>query len=216
MAKKQYHHGDLRQRLLETAEKILVREGVEGLTMRHLSEKVGVSHTAPYRHFADKTLLLSSVAEKGFLRLRNRLVEAAGDRGDGAVARLERISLAYVEFAVENPSFYRLMFGTEAVTHSPPPELQAAARSAFEIGIMTLKECQEEGSIRAEDPHLLTSLAWATIHGLSTLLIDRQVRSMEAQGGAHALVVGGEGDGSEDLRGMARMAIRSLLRGMKA
>jgi len=215
MPKHHYHHGDLRRRLLDEAEKILVRRGAEGLTMRRLSENAGVSHTAPYRHFADKTALLSAVAERGFRKLRDLLMRAAAAPEEGALARLEAITLAYVEFAVGNPNYYRLMFGTESLTRSPPPELQAAARSAFDIGIETFRECRDEGLLRPEDPHLLTTLAWATIHGLSTLLIDRQVRSMDPHGGVHALVAEGESGASEDLRRMVRVAIGTLLRGMR-
>jgi len=215
MPKSQYHHGDLRRRLLDDAEEILVREGGGGLTMRRLSERAGVSHTAPYRHFADKTALLSAVAERGFRILRRYLAGAAERREEGALDWLEGIALGYVDFAIAHPNHYRLMFGTESLTRSPPEELQAAARAAFDIGVEAFRECREEGILRAEDPRLLTTLAWATIHGLSTLLIDRQVRTMDSHGAVHALATDGESGAMEDPRRMVRMAIATLIRGMR-
>ena len=103
-----YHHGDLRRALLDEALRTIQHEGVEALTLRTIGLRLGVSRTALYRHFADKRALLSAVATEGFRMLRERLVEAWGA---GGVRGFNATGVAYIRFAMANPSHYRVMFG---------------------------------------------------------------------------------------------------------
>src|SRR6188472_3799943 len=105
-----YHHGNLRRGLLDEALATIRKDGVEGLTLREIGARLGVSRTALYRHFADKRALLTAVATEGFRTLRQELVSAweSGGRGDAA---FRSMGVAYVRFAVTNSSHYRVMFG---------------------------------------------------------------------------------------------------------
>src|SRR5689334_19621575 len=103
--KRSYHHGDLHSALLLTAGKMLEKEGLEALTLREVARRAGVSHSAPYRHFAEREALLAALAAEGFERLgaaQRKAAEAGGLRAMGE---------AYVAFALENPQRFRLMFG---------------------------------------------------------------------------------------------------------
>src|SRR3982751_2670167 len=105
-----YHHGNLRGALLQEALSTIRAEGVEALTLREIGARLGVSRTALYRHFADKGALLAAVATEGFRTLREQLTSAwvagAGDRD-----AFDAMGIAYIRFAIDNPSHYRVMFG---------------------------------------------------------------------------------------------------------
>src|SRR3954471_12609436 len=105
-----YHHGNLRRGLLDEALTTIRAEGVEGLTLREIGARLGVSRTALYRHFADKAALLEAVATEGFRRFRAQLLVSWEAAGHG-IAGLDAMGLAYVRFAVASPAYYRVMFG---------------------------------------------------------------------------------------------------------
>lgn len=212
-----YHHGDLRRALIETAISMINEAGTESVTMRTLSDRVGVSRSAPYRHFPDKTALLCAIAEEGFRELEGRLEEAARDTSLGALARFEQTAIAYVDFAVSNAAHYRLMFSDMILTDPPNAGLRAAAEGAFGVALRAIRACQEEGSIGAGDAVVLANISWATVHGLSVLILDRQLMATDQRGGLHALLGTSEGHGRRG--GHQRFvadAVGTLIRGMKA
>ncbi len=214
--KNQYHHGDLRSTLLEATAKIIVEEGVEKVTMRSLSQQIGVSRTAPYRHFPDKTALLCAVAEDGFDRLKTHLQMVTRDTSMDALSRFQNMAQAYVDFAVTNSAYYQLMFGKEVIATQPPPiELQAAAKSAFYEVISAIEACQKEGYMRQEDSLSLANVAWATTHGLSTLLIDGQIQTEDTIHGLHTLLVDERTHTSSNVQQIVRFAIQTLIDGMR-
>src|ERR671927_1103877 len=130
-ARRTYHHGSLRRALLDEALATIRAEGVDGLTLREIGARLGVSRTALYRHFADKRALLTAVATEGFRTLRQRLVTAweEGGRGDAA---FHEMGVAYVRFAVANPSHYRVMFGGFVDPKALDPDLASEAVGAFQ------------------------------------------------------------------------------------
>ena len=143
-----YHHGDLRQAVLQTAGKILEKEGVGALSLRELARRAGVSHNAPYRHFSDRDSLLTALAAEGFEML-----------GDALESRPRReMGEAYVEFALAHPERFRLMFGGIA-------KLERRDHRAYE-GL--LKSFADLG----EDAQYAAAAAWGLVHGLSHLLLD--------------------------------------------
>src|ERR687895_654104 len=98
-----YHHGDLPRALLREAVRVIDKEGISALTLRGVGQKVGVSRTALYRHFTDKSSLLAAVAAEGFRTLRGRLSHAWDTHGGGQQG-FEAMGVAYVRFAVGHPS----------------------------------------------------------------------------------------------------------------
>lgn len=170
-----YHHGNLRRALIDEALATIRAEGVEGLTLREIGARLGVSRTALYRHFADKRALITAVATEGFYTLRQQLVRAweEGGRDDAAFTSM---GVAYVSFAVANPSHYRVMFGGFVDPETRDPELAAEAEGAFQALVDALAALQHDGMMRGDDTLLMARYVWALVHGLAMLGIDGQLR----------------------------------------
>src|SRR5687767_9825866 len=145
-----YHHGNLRRGLLDEALATIRTEGVDGLTLREIGARAGVSRTALYRHFADKRALLAVVATEGFRTLREQLV-AAWEEGGRGPAAFEAMGVAYVRFAVANPAHYRVMFGRFVDALPREPELATEGEGAFRALVDAVAALQQEGLLRADD-----------------------------------------------------------------
>jgi len=162
-----YHHGDLRRALVEAGLRLLTEGGADSLGLREVARAVGVSASAPYRHFENRQALLAAVAREGFLRFAAALDAAGRDVPDAR--RLEAMGAAYVGFARENPQLFRLMFSPE-VSKDANSELMSAASTAYRsLAALT-------GAENPEAEREATVATWALVHGLSVLLLDDQVR----------------------------------------
>src|SRR5277367_5277496 len=129
-----YHHGDLRNGLLEAARAILEEESLAALTLRAVARKAGVSHAAPYRHFPNHEALLVELSVEGFQELRESLAEAAKAQGSES-DRIATIGAAYMRFVARRPALARLMFGGQLPNRDKFPALGAAADAiGTEIG----------------------------------------------------------------------------------
>jgi len=176
---RQYHHGDLRRALLQEALVTIRSEGVEGLTLREIGARLGVSRTALYRHFADKAALLEAVATEGFRSFREQLLAAWEAAGHG-IAGLDAMGLAYVRFAVANPAHYRVMFGGFVEPKERQTELAAEAAGALHALEGALGELQRNGLVRGEDTATMARFVWAVVHGVARFAIDGQLRDPAA------------------------------------
>lgn len=177
--RRSYHHGNLRRALLDEALATIRAEGVDGLTLRGIGARLGVSRSALYRHFADKHALLTAVATEGFRTLREQLVEAweSGGRNDAA---FRAMGVSYIRFAVSNPSHYRVMFGGFVAQPTHDPELAAEGETAFIALVNALAALQREGVMRDDDTLLMAQHVWALVHGIAMLAIDGQLRDPHA------------------------------------
>lgn len=178
-----YHHGDLRRALLDEAVRTIHTHGVEAVTLRTVGEKLGVSRTALYRHFADKPSLLAAVGREGFRLLRLALTDAWESNGRGREG-FEAMGRAYVRFAAEHRSHYRVMFGGFIESCSKDAEFIEEAKSAFQVLVDSLVEQQQLGLVRKDDPLLQARLIWSMVHGISMLVIDGQLRGEDERGEA--------------------------------
>lgn len=169
---KSYHHGNLRAELLDTALKQLHEVGVETLSLRALARNVGVSQTAPYRHFADKNELLAALATRGYQDLLSALRLAGEETDDCPRQRLIAFAHAYVEYATNNPDLFKLMFGPTLQPTEKYPELRDASRQTYGLVQEILGHGIERGIFRDQDIAYLANAAWAGIHGLATLRVD--------------------------------------------
>lgn len=175
-----YHHGDLRRTLIATALKMLRQDQAWDFTLRELARRAGVSHAAPYRHFADKRELLAEVAALGHAALQEKMQEATQRHPDDPKAQLSALGQAYVAFAVENPAHFRLMFGPELATDPRHPVLQKAADATHALMIEAVRRSAAAGLFGIEDSRIQALAAWSLVHGLAMLLIDNRVRPMPA------------------------------------
>jgi AcrR family transcriptional regulator len=169
-----FHHGNLRQALIDGALLILGKEGQGAITLREVARRAGVTHAAPYRHFDGKEALLAAVAEEGFHQLRQDM-EASGAGPGDALDRLQRYGEAYLRFALKNPAHYRLMYGPEFAHRAAHSPLQEASRRAFMLLLGGVREGQEARLVRDGDPVHVALGMWSMVHGLSLLIMDRQM-----------------------------------------
>lgn len=172
MAPAKYHHGNLRQALLNAAEKLVEQTGPEDLSLRRLAREAGVSPAAPYHHFESRQALLAALSARGFQQLGAAMRRATGRQGDGgALERLQAAGIAYVRFAVSKPALFRLMFSGFLTNRSEYGELQRSADETFDVLSELVGETRgTRPSTDTASPVALT--AWSTVHGLATLLID--------------------------------------------
>lgn len=184
--------------------------GLDKLTLRALSRRVGVSRTALYRHFADKTALLSAIGEDGFRKLTARYRRINSDPSLDALTRLHMIGTEYLEFAVKNPGQYRLMFGHEIMRQKRSPELIEAARETFNEFLPAVRAFQEERADTPKDPLSLAHLAWIVAHGLSSLMIDGQVQIIDESPGLPTLLGNEDAQPSDDVLRSKGFAVRTL------
>jgi AcrR family transcriptional regulator len=173
--KKPYHHGNLPRALIDAVLSLVSEKGVTNLTMREVARKAEVSHNAPYAHFADMEALLAAVAQEGIWLIHEILKEATEQEYEHPLEKLEALCILYVRFAVEHREYYRIMFGPHI---SNPMEHQGLIETALKViglAIGAIKECQEEGYLKPDDPGIITTFAWSTLHGLANLVAERRI-----------------------------------------
>ncbi|NJK47091.1 TetR/AcrR family transcriptional regulator [Candidatus Gracilibacteria bacterium] len=178
-SKKTYHHGDLRQALIEEAIALVTEQGISNWSLREVARRIGVSHTAPYRHFADRDALLAAVAEKGFQKMSQFLLASLENIPNQHSQKLQAIGIAYVKYAIAHPSEYEVMFRYSQNNDRQYPALTEVSTKAFTILVNVIEEGQKAGEFRQENPTQLAYVAWSMVHGLSMLLIDGQIEVPE-------------------------------------
>jgi AcrR family transcriptional regulator len=170
LAKKlSYHHGNLRGALLSAATQILEKDGVDGLSLRAMARATGVTQAAPYSHFRDKDELLAAIAEDGFQRLALQMLEDAAGRTTPR-ARIEKLILGYIRFALQNRALFRVMFGRELSNLKRFPTLAMTAGKSYALLSSALSQRNDNS-----DTALMSAGLWSLCHGLTTLLIDDRV-----------------------------------------
>ena len=172
-----YHHGNLREALLEAAQEALAESGPGALSLRDVARRAGVSPGAPYRHFADREALLAAVATDGFHAFDEALAAAGRDAPD-PLERLRRLGVAYVHFATTHPEHFRVMFGDSIPDHAKHPELDEAARAAATHLRSAVADSIGAGLLRSDRPELPALVSWALVHGLASLALDGQGREI--------------------------------------
>jgi AcrR family transcriptional regulator len=167
-----YHHGDLKRALLEAAFEMLDAEGTDGLGLRELARKVGVSPAAPYRHFRSRQALLEAVSIEGFKRFSAMMEAKQADTPEPQ--QLAAMAEAYVRFALVQPALFRLMFSQQVDKRANKALHQAAIDAYASLAKAAAREVPEAPSEGAV-------IAWAFVHGLSMLLLDDQLLGVSPQ-----------------------------------
>ncbi|QOZ78259.1 TetR/AcrR family transcriptional regulator [Bradyrhizobium sp. CCBAU 53351] len=174
-----YHHGALRDALLQAAERVLERDGLAGLTLRAVAREAGVSHAAPTHHFGDLTGLLSELAAVGF-RQFNAAMASSSDAASTPLERALARPKAYVAYAQAHPGMYGIMFRTERLDYSRP-SLHEAAEASFAglanaIGAMRQEQISEDALTLNQGAAI--ARAWSMVHGFTTLLLDGRLKDI--------------------------------------
>lgn len=162
---KPYHHGDLRNALLKAAMDVLKEGGQDAVTTRACAKRVGCAPSAVFRHFADRRALATALAVEGYKSLgqvMTRSVDAASDN-----SRMRAIGEAYIDFALQEPHLFRLMFQGDLIDLNDPELLQVSEPLLTATG--------RESGAASEDADDIAILSWAIVHGLASLAIDSQL-----------------------------------------
>jgi AcrR family transcriptional regulator len=173
---KTYHHGDLRRTLIEAGLEVLEQGGVAALELREVARRAGVSHAAPYRHFADKGAFMAALIEVGFHRLARQIEETILSVPNQPEVRLQRLASAYVHFALANPWLMREMFSGLTIEKESYSSVQDATKAVSKLFITIVEEGQSQGLVRAGNSGELASVIWSLLHGMSVLIIEGQTR----------------------------------------
>ncbi len=207
MSTKTYHHGNLREELISEAMKTLNTHGIEAITMRQLSKSLGVSKTAPYRHFQNKSALLTAVAAEGFRKMR--ILFDKFSYADDPESTLSVIMERYIAFAVTNPKLYKLMFSREIYQLHVSDELEKAATEAYSGVAATLNAIHSQ-----DDASVNINTAWALVHGLS-LLINENILTVNDHGKtAHALLSYETNPTTEQISNQVSSSIALFIKGL--
>jgi len=172
-AKDTYHHGNLRRVLLDEALAVIGEKGVGGLSLREVASRIGVSHAAPYHHFADKTALVHALAHEGMALMDAEMAAAERAAGNDPRQRLLGIGMEYVRFAVERPDYYaafnapELVAGSESDEHPEQPEEQRG--DTWGRLMAAVVACQQSGDLPQGDPVVLGVFLWSLVHGIAEL-----------------------------------------------
>jgi AcrR family transcriptional regulator len=169
-AERGYHHGNLKEALLQAALDLIAKKGAAGFTFADAARLAGVSPAAPYRHFRDRDELLSSIAQRGFEQFESALSQAWDDGRPDTVTAFERVGKAYLAFAREQPSFYSAMFES-GVALDVSAGLHTASERAFAViraAAERLAALAPQGTPRP--PALMMALhIWSMSHGIASL-----------------------------------------------
>ena len=171
MNQQTYHHGDLRNALLEAVGEIITERGIGSVSLREAARRAGVSHAAPAHHFGDKQGMLTAFATRGFREFGERMQGAADAVADeGPMAQLQAIGVEYMRFAVERKPFFEVMFRSEMHDHDDK-EMVAVSKGSFGV-LMRVVESVSAEELGGADPLHVAMAAWAKVHGLATLWLD--------------------------------------------
>jgi AcrR family transcriptional regulator len=167
-AKRPYHHGNLKQALLDAALDLIRTKGAEAFTLREAARLAGVSHSASYRHFRDKNDLLAAVAAEGYNRLTDEMLKAA-EPGESAYERFRLIATGFIQFALRNPDHFRVIFDTPR--RYEYPEANEAGDRAFGTLIRHVEECQAASLLQQGNSRMLALMFLGTVVGVAKLAI---------------------------------------------
>jgi AcrR family transcriptional regulator len=174
-ARDNYHHGDLKNALIKAGADLLSKEGVNALSLRRVAQKAGVSHAAPYAHFADKQALIAAISTEGYRDLYERIAQVAEQYRQDPLRRLVESSWAYVQYALDEPGHFKVTLSGFVEKEQDYPAFVETAQQTFGLVVSIVEQCQEEGILRKGPTGLSAVAVWSLIHGFITLLLENQI-----------------------------------------
>ncbi|HCM39040.1 MAG: hypothetical protein A2070_03505 [Bdellovibrionales bacterium GWC1_52_8] len=171
-----YHHGDLRNALIEAGIRLLRKVDANKLSLRAVAKEAGVSHAAPYRHFPDKNTLLAAIAHQGFISLGERMEKAISEHQNEPREWLPAIGLAYFSFASQRPEHFRIMTGGYMTDPKKYEEFEWIGKRTYENLVAIVARCQKEGLLPTGNPGDAALAFWSKIHGFTLLLLSGELK----------------------------------------
>jgi AcrR family transcriptional regulator len=168
-----YHHGNLRQALLQAALELAQEHGPERVSVREAARRIGVSPGAPFRHFPNRRALMTALAEEAGERLRIEVRKSIGGRQAQPLQRLRLLGRGYLQWAMRHPSHFRIISARDQIDLEASPALRASIGEVRALTEATLAEAQAQGQVDvAHDVAALALLSRATVYGLARMQHD--------------------------------------------
>ncbi|HHZ10277.1 MAG TPA: TetR/AcrR family transcriptional regulator [Rhizobiales bacterium] len=172
-----YHHGDLRRALLVAAEAELIERGIEGFTLRGVARRAGVSHAAPAHHFKDTAAMLTALAATAAQRLKAAMSRRREAAPDDPRSRFVASGTGYIDFALENPALFTLLFGSGR-PDSDDPDLVRHAGAAFADLVEAIAAISGKDPLADAEGRLDVAAAWSLVHGAASLLVAGRMKPL--------------------------------------
>ena len=173
--KTSYHHGDLKNALINAGVEILAKEGIEGLSLRKVAQHAGVSHNAPYFHFPDKQSLIAAISTEGFKQLYAALDAVILAYPDQPKQQLQEGALAYVQFAMKHTDTFKTMFSGVLEKEKSYPAYVEISQKTFQLVVNVVRVCQGAGILHLSKPEVMAVAVWGQIHGIISLMLEGQI-----------------------------------------
>ena len=175
MATDPYHHGDLKNALIKAGVEVLAREGLGGLSLRKVAKQAGVSHAAPYSHFADKQALIAAISTEGFKQLYTQIQSVFGTYRENPENLFIETAWAYVQFALSAPDRFKLMFSSVLEKEKEYAEFVKISQENFSQLVDIIETCQQAGLLKTGPSDVVAVSIWSTVHGFTSLLLEDQI-----------------------------------------
>lgn len=172
MTTKKYHHGDLKNALINASIEILSKDGIGGLSLRKVAQKAGVSHAAPYAHFVDKQALIAAISTEGYRMLYEQFNGIFEKYPNDPKRQLVEAAWVYVGFAQSEPAQFRVTFSSAVEREKDYPALVEMTRKTFKQVTQIVEGCQAVGLLHTGPVDLQAVSVWSLVHGLASLLIE--------------------------------------------
>lgn len=172
---KKYHHGDLKNALIQAGVEILAQEGVDGLSLRKVAQHAGVSHSAPYAHFPDKQSLIAAISTEGFNQLHTELEAAISPYSKNPKKQLLEGAKTYVRFAEENTDTFKIMFSGVLEKEKDYPSFVEISSKTFKLVVEVVQACQNADILPTAPADLMAVSVWGQVHGIISLALEGQV-----------------------------------------
>jgi AcrR family transcriptional regulator len=170
MSEKSYHHGDLKNALIQAGIKILAEDGINGLSLRKVAREAGVTHSAPYAHFTDKQALIAAISTDGHRKVYDRISKVLKAYPDDPLRQLIETAWTYVEFGFTEPDHFKIAFNASVEKEREYADLVEATKTTFNEFKQLIIRCQNAGLIDAGEPDLVAVTLWALVHGFVILI----------------------------------------------
>jgi len=174
MPVKKYHHGDLKNALIKAGIDILSREGIQGLSLRKVAQKAGVSHAAHYSHFTDKQSLIAAISTEGFRIICDHLESAIKRYRRKPIRQLIEACWSYIQFALSDPAHFKVTLSGVLEREKDYPAFVEMSNKCFAQLVRIVENCQAAGLLRSGPSDVEAISVWSTVHGFASLILEGQ------------------------------------------